>query len=543
MKVGIGGSGPTGVAAAAAALKQGHTVEILDFGGEPPAESLDLAARLVQAIDSGESPTRSDLAALMASTPFDWRTLIDILPLAPLRSKTPVKSIMGSNYVYDGVSSALPVDGAAPPRTLTKGGLSNVWGTACYRLSDGDYIGWPLESADLEIHYTAAAELLGLSRHGPIPAGCYPPRGGKQEPGNTVIWNTEGPLSALFHRWRDHYPALSEAGLRCGRSSLATSAPDANDGTHCRRCGLCFYGCPFGAMFRSGPVIDSWRGNPAFSYRDGVKVDHFREESGGVDVTFKVRDGSRTEVRYDRLVLAAGTLSSLRIVADSLCRYDFQTSLFDNDMYVVPMLVDSRAPKGWKSNFALSEGVMTIEAGIVSERRIHLQFYAFNDYFLGGAARLLPPALRPSSLLNRIVLAFVYLHSDDSREAVATPLSQPGDTTMIRIDHHDRKGRAIAKRAMRHLRKYRKISGLTPIDVMRKTTPFGFSGHLAGTLPMTSAAKGDHDIAGSPHTKPSGLLAGTTRVFVADASNFPNLPAQNPTFTAMANAMRIAENI
>jgi hypothetical protein len=42
---------------------------------------------------------------------------------------------------------------------------------------------------------------------------------------------------------------------------------------------------------------------------------------------------------------------------------------------------------------------------------------------------------------------------------------------------------------------------------------------------------------------PDGRLAGSTEgapVFVVDLSNFPEMPAQNPTLTGVANAMRIA---
>jgi choline dehydrogenase-like flavoprotein len=48
---------------------------------------------------------------------------------------------------------------------------------------------------------------------------------------------------------------------------------------------------------------------------------------------------------------------------------------------------------------------------------------------------------------------------------------------------------------------------------------------------------------GPLETDPGGRLSGTTRVFVADSATFPTLPAQNLTFTAMANARRVARGI
>jgi choline dehydrogenase-like flavoprotein len=69
-----------------------------------------------------------------------------------------------------------------------------------------------------------------------------------------------------------------------------------------------------------------------------------------------------------------------------------------------------------------------------------------------------------------------------------------------------------------------------------KATPFGFHGHLAGTLPMRASP-------GPLESDASGRLSGTRRVFVVDTAAFPTLPAQNLTFTAMANAMRIASGL
>jgi len=39
-----------------------------------------------------------------------------------------------------------------------------------------------------------------------------------------------------------------------------------------------------------------------------------------------------------------------------------------------------------------------------------------------------------------------------------------------------------------------------------------------------------------------GKLSGCSNCYVVDASVFPIMPAQNPTLTIMANAMRVADN-
>ena len=543
MKIGIIGSGPTGIAAAKTALDRGYSVEILDFGSTLDPRGEHLAVRLRSALSRGQDPSPEDLVELGVHAPLDPGSLIGLLPFTNLKPKNTKKTIMGSNFPYVGVDLEMPVTGASPPRSLAKGGLSNVWGTACYRLQAGDYVDWPLEEDDFTAHYESAAEILRFPGGETPRAGIYPPDPKTEDPLQGVDWNAGGPVSGLIKLWRKNEDTLDRLGMRGGQSSLAVVPPDTANDQSCHRCGYCFYGCPFDAMFQAGSLIDEWIDHPLFSYRSGLFVEAFREEAGKVEV-FLRRDNSGVEKEtFDRLILAANTLSSLRIVSDSMARYEFAAPLLDNDMFVVPMFADVAIPKGWKSEFALSEGVVAIAQGFVSERPVHIQFYSFNDYFLGALARHLPSKVRNSILLNRMVMAFIYLHGDESRSATATPTSERSGKTRIEIDYSERNGSIILDRVLTHLRKHSKLTGLKPIRAMKKSMSFGFSGHLAGTLPMRKPGGGIPISDGNPHTDPNGRLAGATGVFVADASNFPSLPAQNPTFTAMANAARIVSKL
>ncbi len=64
----------------------------------------------------------------------------------------------------------------------------------------------------------------------------------------------------------------------------------------------------------------------------------------------------------------------------------------------------------------------------------------------------------------------------------------------------------------------------------------GSSLHYAGLLPMA-------DNPTKFQTDRHGRLFGAQNVFVADAACFSALPAKNLTFTIMANAARIADDV
>jgi len=537
VRVAVVGSGPAGVAAAATLLERGHAVELLDVGRVPEPASEALAAEVRAALGRGERPgpalyrmlrhgatgrARSPLAGLA--------TLLGRVD--PARSQ---KLILGSSFVWDGTDAGIPVENEVVTRSLARGGLSNAWGAACYPWRASDLAGWPISLAELEPHYARVATWIGLDQPADALARAYPLLGA---PAPDVPRNPGSVLETLLTRWREHEVELASSGVTPGRARLAVRPAGAHE-NGCVRCGLCFYGCAFGSIWHAGQLLAALEGAPAFAYRPGCFVQGFREAADGVHVHGAQPDGPLDE-RYDALVLAAGVLSSLRIAADSQGLHDRDSPLLDNDLSLVPLLCAARPAPGFRTRFTLGEAVLAIEAGVVSPRPLHLQLYSFHEFFLaelGDALRSLPAALQAVvwAILNRVVIGFAYLPGADSTAATARVLPATGGAPgRVRIDaRHRPESRALLRALLAHLRRLRRPLGLWPVPGLVKSTPFGFHGHLAGTLPMRAAP-------GPLETDANGRLSGTRRVFVADSATFPTLAAQNLTFTAMANARRIA---
>jgi choline dehydrogenase-like flavoprotein len=80
----------------------------------------------------------------------------------------------------------------------------------------------------------------------------------------------------------------------------------------------------------------------------------------------------------------------------------------------------------------------------------------------------------------------------------------------------------------------RRIGFLSHSKLVQYPAP-GNGIHYAGTLPVSGRSDMTY------HTDFHGRLSRTRRVYVADASVFPVLPAKNHTFTIMANAMRVVD--
>jgi len=540
MRVAVIGSGPSGVAAADTLLKNGHAVETIDVGNTLSKSARETARRQREFIESGggvrpPGPAAGDIfkAALSGMRSLN--------PFTSIPTKSVQKKVFGSDYVWEGIEDTIPLTGGWLPRSVAKGGLSNVWGSACYPLRPEDYVEWPLTEVELAPHYESAADLLRLwDREGGLER-VYPPYASASHRPQDESRNPESPLEELSNRWSGANAAWQRLGLTGGRASLATAWPDGEaglDGSHCRRCGLCHTGCPFGAIFSAGDLIDRWQSRGDYRYLGGMAVARFSESLDCVTVHVRHSTGAREERDYDKVVLAAGALSSLRICADSLEVYGSPARLLDNDMFVVPMLLDARPPDNWVTKFTLSEAVIAVDSGIVSDFPIHVQFYMMNEAFLPLPAILFshPWALK---LLNRTALAFIYFHGSESRPASVVPQHRPGNIASLDILTRKSARAGTARRLLRYLEDCGHITGLHPINFLLKSTAFGFSGHFAGTLPMV----GDDGREPLLSTTIDGRLTGTNHVFVADASTFPSLPAQNLTYTAMANAIRISSGI
>lgn len=541
MSVAVVGSGPSAAAAAVALVEAGQRVEIVDAGVEPEPASLALSAAVRERVDAGAPIGEALLSQLKrgpggGAAPGLLRGLSTLLA-GGVEAERVIKRIQGSSFAFDGIEQEIPLVGASIPRSLARGGLSNVWGASCYAMRDADYADWPLPAGALSSHYARAAEVLGLSQCEDGLAAAYPLHGPLDAE------RARNPASAaerLVAHWRERGPDLAGRGLAAGRTRLAVRPP-GHGGEGCRTCGLCFYGCAFDVIYSARRTLDALAGRPGFGYRGGQLVLAFREE--GSRVWLRARDrasGAVDERPYDAVFLGAGVLSSLRIVADSLGLHGRETPLLDNDMHLVPSLLLAGHVGGrFRSGFTLGEAVVAVEPGRVAERGLHLQLYSFHEYFLaelGDLLRRLPAPLQRAawSGLNNLLLCFTYLAGHDSVIARARVERAEGDVGRIHVEQRPNPEAArILKRLFRELRAARRDLGFAPLSPLAKATPLGFSGHLSGSLPMRAEP-------GPLESGLDGRVHGTRSVYVVDTAAFPGLPAQNLTYTAMANALRVA---
>jgi choline dehydrogenase-like flavoprotein len=538
LRVAVVGSGPAGTAAAHALLRAGLAVEMLDGGREPDRASEALAKRIRERVGAGGAPDREIRQELKHGPHERGGGLlrgIRALLGGSVDAQRIEKRILGSSFAFEDIGGAIPLAPVTIPRSVSRGGLSNVWGAACYAWRAEDWAHWPLRATDLSAHYAAAADLFGLVQHADDLARAYPLLG----PASSAVPRNPGSAAErLIAHWSHRRERLAKLGFAAGRARVAARLP-GSEGDACRRCGLCVYGCAWDAIYSTRHTLPELE-RCGLRYRGGITVQAFQEDEGGVSVRWRDRADTGGEDHYDAMFLAAGTLSSLRIAADSLGEHDRRAPLLDNDMVLLPLLLTRSMVGGrFRSRFTLAEAVLALEPGRVSDRGIHLQLYSFHEYFLaelGPLLERLPRALENLLWwpLNNLLVSFSYLAGSESRAAWGrVRRADPIGRIEVEQRPHPQHGE-IVKRLSRLLWESRADLGFVPLSLLAKLAPLGFSGHLAGSLPMRREP-------GPLETHVDGRLQGTRSVYVVDAAAFPDLPAQNLTYTIAANALRVAE--
>lgn len=554
-RVAVIGSGPSGVAAASVLRHRGIAVTLLDGGRRPGPDSAALAEGLRTRLDAGLRPTGPQMRALRdpvktGGTLRDFGRLLTGRPMDPRGIR---KRVLGSDHAFAGADEVLPLEGHWLARTLAVGGLSTAWGAACYPLRPDETAAWPLPPGALDPWYGEAARLLGRRWSVDDLATVYPmPEGTAREAELPLPEAMQDPVfSALTAHWDAHRATLRAEGLRGGAARLAVMPPrpSGEDGaaTACRRCGLCLFGCPWGAIWSADHALSALAAG--LDHRTGWRVTRLEETADGTAEAVWLAcvrpDGTAARLGpFDAVVLAAGALGSLRLVADSLPadRKPITAGLVENDMLVMPFALSPavRDDTGRPPAFALAQGVLALDPTPDSPYPAHLQLYRPTERLLGPLGRLLgslPPALAgvAARQARRIVIGSLYLHGAASRalSVTVTPdrMTVQGDRTNTGI--------AAEADALDRLTRAAHGTGLTPLRRLAQRLPPGFSCHLGGTLPMTATPPDDR----RPSCTPQGRIRGLRRVYIADMASFPTMSAQNPTFTAMANAMRIARSM
>jgi choline dehydrogenase-like flavoprotein len=463
------------------------------------------------------------------------RKLRGELPRSLQNQKLP----FSSQHVYEQVDRFLPlgIRNATILRSLASGGLSTVWGATVIPMTGDSFRNWPITSEDMAPFYRRVARLMDVPRVHDDLEDLYPNFGDAPPP----------PLSEqgtqLITQLLNHKSRLNEAGIRFGRGRSAIGSRYAVNEHGCVACGLCMYGCPYQAIFNAEYVVDRLKSRHDFTHKAGWIAEGFDEQASGVIVRLRhLETDDRETLPCDRLFVACGATTSLRLVAGVMKWFERPFYLGDTQQFSIPVLLSKRCRAGSVPRaFALSQISIELNDPSICDENIHLQVYGFNPFMVdilrSRWGRLINQRmLQP--LFDRMMIVMGYLpgrlsgtiemtvHPTATGELPAAScagISNPRSKPAVR---------RIARMLLTHARAFGWLPALPLVEV---PVP-GTSAHLAGCLPMkASPTAGETDRLGRPY--------GLQRVHVVDAACFSDLPSEHLTYTIMANAARIARQV
>ncbi len=398
------------------------------------------------------------------------------------------------------------------------GGLTGYWGGSVLPYPARELQGWPLERGELEPHYHAVADRVGIA--------------GRRDRLNEWLGEdfiNRPPVEALPIMGRleaaiNGRPVSAGGKLLAGSSRLAVDTRIGTSAQACSRCGQCMLGCPRHSIYAAGRELayhlGAGRVTLVRSHVTAIRPD---------TATVVLADGTARE--FDRLYLAAGCVNSTRLAItalgiDHLGEGAGDGSMVDNAVCTFPILYLGSTP-GWRSDdayFSLTNLLALYAPANPVAGLAAVQVYPFFDhlwrYFIPPRMwpRLQPIAAR---LRGRLLLGRLYA-SDEYSQRYAFDRDNAGDV-VVRLAA--KPNWAAITRQWQDIRTLMNGNGfyVPPLPLIRHRT----SSHYAGPLAIGRGVTGK-----------SGRIG--RRSYICDGAALPSGSALSPTLTIMAMAHRNA---
>lgn len=512
------GSGPAGVATAAALIANGRDVTLLDAGVSAGAENQLLRSRMAQ------------------REPEEWTLEERQASRAKLASdELASKLSFGSDHPYRPIPEEIDIDygGLEVRGSFAKGGLSDVWGAAVLPFVASDTERWPIKAEELRDAHAAVVQMLHVAGKRDALAKLFP----------LPVYQDEGPrqcmqVQRLMSSLQRNQEKLEQRGVLFGSSRLAVNFSGARDNGagECNYCGHCLHGCPRDLIYSSRHTLEQLTATGKLRYVPGVIVKTIEERGKKVTIDAVIRGGS-VAFEADRAFLAAGVFNTTAILLRSFGWYDKCVEIADSQYYVLPLLQFSAVSNVDRERLhTLAQVFLEIRNAEISEHLVHLQIYGFNDLLVDAMKHTLGRLwgfMPKNQILGRLLLVQGYLHSDHSG-SIRARLTRRSNGDVLRLTGVENpETRSRVRRVVDELRAMSLLLRAVPVRSLLRILQPGRGFHCGGSFPMAAHPQsGQTDVLGRP--------LGWERVHVVDASVFPSIPATTITQTVMANAYRIA---
>lgn len=420
--------------------------------------------------------------------------------------------------------------------SLTRGGLSNLWGAGVSRFDDADLKEFPIGFEDLRRSYQHVTQRIGVSGSNDDDLSDFHGREESLQPPLVPGGNAR----LLYNRYLSRPKSAHRRGVLLGHNRNAILTLDHQSRQGCVKCGLCTYGCAGQSIWLAKYDLAKLSQFPNFNYHDSAFVSYLRR----LDTDYEIGVGPDRhrvtgKIQAKNVVLASGTIGSARLVMDALGLYDKNRELLSSMMALFAF-----AMPHWRIGSLVDEDVIGISqlsfrVAKPDSRERYSSGYIFladtnpiSDFlpympFTYPLSRRIARRLQPILLLGTCYLGGSYSRNT-MRVRPSGGVEIRGGCTSAAVPAIN----ATITRLGGALRHYGAF--LLPGSISLGN--IGVDAHYAGTVPMRTAPR-----AGEANSH--GEVQGLPGVYAVDGSALTALPAKVHTLTIMANADRIANII
>jgi hypothetical protein len=518
------GSGASAVHAAYPLVEAGLAVSMLDVGFEDKIyDSLIPDAPFT-------TIRRTDAAQHRYFLGDDFEGI----PLGPLGTGPQVTP--PRQYVLQHADRLMPKvsPGFAPFESLALGGLGGAWGAVSFPYLDSELLKSGLSPSAMRPHYERVARRIGIS--GPHGDDLEPFVGGLHalQPALELDHNAR----AVYARYKEQRLSFQLAGIHIGRPMRAVLTQPLNGRKEHSYHDMDFWSNKGCAVYRPALTVRELQQHKNFSHHCPYLVETFLEEkSGHISVSAKSLNGTSHETfMARRLVLAAGSLGTTRIVLRSLGQYDVRVPLTCNAHVYVPCLhYRGLGTEITDRRHSLAQLTMIYDPTGDREHLVQGQLYSYRSLLMFRLLKESPLPYREGLRIIRglapHLVIWVIQHEDYRSEDCYCMLRKNGEADHLEIVYNPKQETLVQHRAYeRAMRSALRRLGCWPLKSVHPG--HGSSIHYGSQLPFSHE---DQPLT----TESSGRLRGTKYVYIADGSAFAYLPAKGLTLTLMANADRV----
>lgn len=415
--------------------------------------------------------------------------------------------------------------------SYAKGGLANAWGSGLMRFSPDEFSGLPITLEDLVPYYDKLEKEIGVSGRNDDLSLFFGHLNHLQEP-----LNRSRKTLKIYSKYNKNKKLLNKKNIFLGTPRIGVSQNKFDVRDKCRYDNLEFWQPNHSSLYTPSMTLDKLISQDLVDYKNGVFIDRWEECEDTIKVIgFEVETKKEITFTTKKLILAAGTLNTSRIVLKSRNDYKTELNFLDNPAIQFPIFFPS----------FIGQKLETESFGL-GQLNLFYKSELINNNVIGAIIE--PSSLARTEFLDKFPFSFksnidcikymlpsmmavqIFLPSD---ERLAGKLSLKKDGNIEIVGNELNVDDELIAEATNKLTN---IGLLTHKSLAIKIS-HGNGIHYGGTLPMSNHPLTPYE------TTIDGELAENKNIYIVDGSTFKMIPATNYSLSVMANSMRITQKM